>query len=88
MLEHDAIAECAVVGVPDERYGELVSCFMRPSGEDRPSDAELKDFVRERLSPQKTPTYWFWVAEWPLTGSGKVQKFKLREAYERGEFTS
>jgi acyl-CoA synthetase (AMP-forming)/AMP-acid ligase II len=48
--------------------------------------AELKAFIRERLSPQKTPAYWIWVEEWPLTGSGKIQKFKLREAYEAGEF--
>ena len=51
-----------------------------------PADASLKAFVRERLSPQKTPAHWIWVDEWPLTGSGKIQKFKLREAFERGEF--
>ena len=46
----------------------------------------LKSFVRERLSPQKTPTFWIWVEQWPLTGSGKIQKFKLREAFESGEY--
>jgi fatty-acyl-CoA synthase len=81
MLEHDAIAECAVVGIPDEKWGEQVACFMRPVGDERPVDSSLKAFIRERLAPQKTPQFWVWVDEWPLTGSGKIQKFKLRESY-------
>jgi fatty-acyl-CoA synthase len=86
LLEHKAIAEVAVVGVPDERWGEQVACFMRATGTFRPASEELKLFVRERLAPYKTPTFWIWVEEWPLTGSGKIQKFKLREAFENGEF--
>ncbi len=81
LLEHDAIAEVAVVGVPDERLGEQVACFMRPAGEVRPSDVELKAFARDRISPQKTPAFWVWVDEWPLTGSGKIRKFQLRDAF-------
>jgi fatty-acyl-CoA synthase len=87
LLEHDAIAEVAVVGVPDEKWGEQVACFMRTSGAERPGAAELKSFIRERLSPQKTPVYWIYVEAWPLTGSGKIQKFRLAEAFQRGEFT-
>jgi fatty-acyl-CoA synthase len=83
MLEHDAIAECAVVGIPDDTWGELVACFMRATGTERPDDADLRAFVRERLAPHKTPVHWIWVDEWPLTGSGKIQKFKLREDFER-----
>ena len=86
MLEHPAIAEVAVIGVSDDVWGEQVACFLRCNGNEMPDDASLKAFVRERLSPQKTPAYWIWVNEWPLTGSGKIQKFKLREAFERGEF--
>ncbi|QLC23962.1 AMP-binding protein [Parasphingopyxis algicola] len=86
MLEHPAIAEVAVVGVPDEKWGELVACFMRAAGSEKPEPEELKAFVRERLSPQKTPAYWIWVEEWPMTGSGKIQKFAMTEAFERGEY--
>jgi len=60
---------------------------MRGHGDVEPDAPSLKAFVRERLSPHKTPAYWIWVKSWPLTGSGKIQKFKLREAFERGEFT-
>ena len=88
MLEHDAIAEVAVVGVPDKKWGEQAACFMRGHGAAEPDAASLKAFIRERLSPHKTPAYWIWVNNWPLTGSGKIQKFKLREAFERGEFLS
>lgn len=86
LLEHPAIAEIAIVGVPDEKWGERVVCFMRGGGTERPSDEELRAFIRERLSPQKTPAEWIWVDEWPLTGSGKIQRFKLREQYEAGAF--
>jgi len=86
MLEHDTIAEVAVVGIPCPKWGEQVACFMRCNGGERPDDASLKAFIRERLSPQKTPAHWVWVDAWPLTGSGKIQKFKLREAFEQGEF--
>jgi fatty-acyl-CoA synthase len=85
MLEHEAILEAAVVGIPDEKWGELVACFMRPRGPEKPQPEALKAFIRERLSSQKTPAYWIWVDQWPMTGSGKIQKFALREAFMRGE---
>ena len=77
-----------MVGIPDEKWGELVACFMRAARRrnGREPDA-LKRFLRERLSPQKTPAYWIWVDEWPLTGSGKIQKFALREAFVRGDYS-
>lgn len=85
MLEHPDVGEVAVVGVPCPTYGEQVACFMRASGGRRPDGAELKAFIRERLSPQKTPKHWIWVDQWPMTGSGKIQKFKLAEQFAAGE---
>lgn len=86
LLEHEAIAEIAVVGVPDEKWGEQVACFMRASGAARPAPADLKAFIRTRIAAQKTPAYWIWVDAWPLTGSGKIQKFKLAEGFVGGAF--
>ena len=85
LLENEHILECAVVGVPDEKWGEQVACFMRAKGPHRPSPDALKAFMRERLSPQKTPAFWIWVDAWPLTGSGKIKKFALREAFQNRE---
>ncbi|MEQ8744917.1 AMP-binding protein [Parasphingorhabdus sp.] len=86
MLEHEAIDEVAVVGISDEKWGEQVACFIRSNSEESLNASGLKAFVRERLAPQKTPAYWIAVSDWPLTGSGKIQKFKLTEAFEAGEF--
>ena len=61
---------------------------MRSATGHQPGEAELKSFIRERLSPQKTPKHWIWIEEWPLTGSGKIQKFRLRERFEAGTFRS
>mgnify|MGYP001951740241 FL=1 len=88
MLEHPDIDETAVAGIPDEKWGEQVVCFMRNGSGKRVSDSDLKTFVRERLSPQKTPAIWVWVEDWPLTGSGKIQKFKLRDMYVAGAFSA
>lgn len=86
MLEHPMIAEVAVAGIPDDKYGEIVACFMRAADGDKPSDTELQEFIRERLSPQKTPSHWIWVNDWPMTGSGKIQKFALSKAFVRGDY--
>lgn len=86
LLEHPAIAEVAVAGVPDEKWGEIVVAFLRPAaGSPRPEDTELRTFIRERLSPQKTPAHWVWVKEFAMTGSGKIQKFVMAEAFTKGE---
>ncbi len=89
LIQHPVIAEVAIAGIPDEKWGEVVVCFMRAAeGAERPSDAELRSFVRERLSPQKTPAHWVWMKEFPLTGSGKIQKFQLAENFANGDFAN
>ncbi len=86
VLEHPSIHECAVVGVPDPQFGEKVACFLTSRTDQRPSADDLKTFIRSQLSPQKSPSYWIWVDEWPMTGSGKIQKFQLRDQFIEGKF--
>lgn len=87
LLEHPALAEVACAGVPDDKWGEIVAAFLRlAEGFERPGDDELKAFIRTRLSPQKTPSHWVWVKQFPLTGSGKIQKFQLAEQFAKGDF--
>jgi fatty-acyl-CoA synthase len=83
LYAHPAVAEAAVVGLPDDHWGEVVGAFIRPH-DAAPTIAQLRAHMRAHLSPQKTPTKWYTVDGFPLTGSGKIQKFALREAWEKG----
>jgi fatty-acyl-CoA synthase len=87
LLEHPDVAEVAVVGVPDERWGEIVACFVRLAPGAHLDRNALVAHCRARIAPQKTPARWIEVTEWPLTGSGKIQKFVLRDQLVRGELT-
>lgn len=86
LLEHADVAEVAVVGVPDERWGEIVVCFLRLTSGARLDRNALVAHCRERIAAQKTPAHFIEVQEWPLTGSGKIQKFVLRDRFVAGEF--
>jgi fatty-acyl-CoA synthase len=85
LLEHPAIAEVSVVGVPDDKWGEIAVCFFRPAGA-LPKREELVAHVRKHLAAPKTPAHWIAVESFPLTGSGKIQKFVLRDRFIAGEF--
>ncbi len=86
--EHPDVAEAAVIGVPDPKMGEELAAFLRTHDAARPTVAALRAHVRQRLAAPKTPRYWIFLDEFPLTGSGKIQKFVLRERWDRGEYTS
>jgi acyl-CoA synthetase (AMP-forming)/AMP-acid ligase II len=75
------VADAAVVGIPDERWGEQVAAFVRPAAGRTPDPAALFAYVRERLAPFKTPRLWAVVDQFPLTGSAKIQKFRLRNEF-------
>ncbi len=84
LVEHSQIRQVAVVGLPDEKWGEIIAAFML--SETTPELHELKAYCQKHLSAQKTPTTWVQVPEFPLTGSGKVQKFAIRDKYLAGGY--
>lgn len=88
LLEHADVAEVAVVGVPDARMGEAVAAFVRMAAGAIFDPQALIAHCRNNIAAQKTPTHWLEVSEWPLTGSGKIQKFALRDRWVAGEFNS
>ena len=86
LFAHEAVGEVAVVGLPDDNWGETVGAFIRPAPGATVDKQQLFDYLRERLAPHKTPRQWFAVDEFPFTGSGKIQKFKLRQQWIDGEW--
>ena len=87
LFKHDAVGDVAVVGLPSERMGEEVGAFLRAAPGQTINKDQLFAYLREQLSPQKTPRFWFEVEEYPLTGSGKIQKFALRQQWLDGQHT-
>ena len=87
LFAHPGVSEVAVVGLPDDRWDESVAAFVRPTPGSTFDKDELQTYLREHLAPHKTPRAWIALEEFPLTGSGKIQKFRLREMLEAGEFT-
>jgi fatty-acyl-CoA synthase len=81
LFEHPKVAEVAVVGVPDATWGEAVAAFVRPAPGETPDEAELFAYCRENLAAFKTPRHWEFVDSFPVTASGKIQKFVLREQF-------
>ena len=85
LLEHPAVAEAAVIGVADALMGEELAAFVRVRAA-RPDPALLRAHVRARLAAPKAPRYWVFLDAFPLTGSGKVQKFVLRQRWGDGGY--
>jgi acyl-CoA synthetase (AMP-forming)/AMP-acid ligase II len=78
LVKHPAVLECAVVSMPDEKWGEVPKAYVALRAGQSLTEAELAAFCRERLAHFKCPKSIEFV-ELPKTSTGKIQKFKLRE---------
>jgi fatty-acyl-CoA synthase len=79
LYQHPAVADVQVVGVPDERYGEELCAWVRLREGQEVNGEELREWCRGRIASFKIPRYWRFVDAFPMTVTGKVQKFKMRE---------
>ncbi len=79
LYTHPAVQDVQVIGVPSKQYGEeVMACVILKKGEEA-TEQQLKDFVRANMARHKVPSYVGFMENFPMTASGKIQKFKLRE---------
>ncbi len=79
LIRYPKVADVQVVGVPDAFFGEELLAVVIPKAGEQLTEQELRDYCKDQISHQKTPRYFQFVESYPLTASGKVQKFVLRE---------
>ncbi|MBE9536395.1 MAG: AMP-binding protein, partial [Proteobacteria bacterium] len=81
---HPKVAEVAVFGMPDDFYGEEVMAWIELHEGETATEEEVKAFCKENMAHFKVPKYIWFVEEFPMTVTGKFQKFRMREvALER-----
>jgi len=79
LFTHPDVAEVQVIGVPSERYGEEVMAWVRLREGAAATGEDLAAYCRGRIATYKIPRYWKFVDSFPMTVTGKIQKFKMRE---------
>jgi len=79
LYAHPDVSDVQVIGVPSERYGEEVMAWVKLRQGASPAEDELVAFCRGKIATYKIPRYWKFVDGFPLTVTGKIQKFRMRE---------
>jgi acyl-CoA synthetase (AMP-forming)/AMP-acid ligase II len=79
LAQHPAVAACAVIGLPDARWGERIHAVVVVSGDSDATADQLRDFCRSRLAEYKVPQAIEFVDALPVSGAGKVLKRRLRD---------
>jgi fatty-acyl-CoA synthase len=75
----DSIMDVQVVGIPDEKYGEIIGAFIIKEEGSQLTSEDIRDYASNKIARYKVPKHIFFVQEFPLTASGKIMKFKLRD---------
>jgi len=79
LYTHPAVADVQVIGVPSHRYGEEVMAWIKIREGCAVSADDLAQFCRGKIATTKIPRYWKFTDEFPMTVTGKVQKYLMRE---------
>ncbi|MCY1514024.1 3-[(3aS,4S,7aS)-7a-methyl-1,5-dioxo-octahydro-1H-inden-4-yl]propanoyl:CoA ligase [compost metagenome] len=79
LFTHPAVADVQVIGIPDEKYGEELVAWVKFHPDHQASEDDLRAFCKARIAHFKVPRYFRFVDEFPMTVTGKIQKFRMRE---------
>jgi fatty-acyl-CoA synthase len=79
LYTHSKVQDVQVIGIPDEKYGEEVAAWVKLKAGESLTDEELRQYCRQRIAHYKVPRYVKFVESFPMTVTGKIQKFKMRE---------
>jgi fatty-acyl-CoA synthase len=79
LYRHPQIQEVAVFGVPDKKFGEQVAAWVKLRDGETASEDQIRDYCREQIAHYKVPAYIRFVEDFPMTVTGKIQKFKMSE---------
>jgi fatty-acyl-CoA synthase len=80
LYRHPKVQDVAVFGVPDKKFGEQVAAWVKLRGGESATEAEIRDYCREQIAHYKVPAYIRFVDDFPMTVTGKIQKFVMRDA--------
>ena len=83
LRQHAAVSDVYVYAIKSEFFGEEVGAAVKVKAGETTTEEELKAFCQGKMARFKIPRYWRFVADFPMTASGKIQKFKLRESHEQ-----
>jgi fatty-acyl-CoA synthase len=83
LYRHPKIQDVQVVGVPDQRFGEELCAWIMVKPGQTLTEAEVREFCKGKIAHYKVPKYLRFVAEFPMTVTGKIQKFKIREQMQQ-----
>ncbi|CAG9621666.1 AMP-binding protein [Sutcliffiella rhizosphaerae] len=87
LYTHPKVFDVQVVGVPDEKFGEQVAAFIKVKPGETLNESEIKEYCKGNISNFKIPFFVEFLDNYPMTASGKIQKFKLRELVEKSLFS-
>ncbi|WP_019672214.1 AMP-binding protein [Psychrobacter lutiphocae] len=79
LYRHPKIRDVQIVGVPDKKYGEVLAAWIIPRKNAQLTEEEVKQFCKDNIAHYKVPKYYRFVEEYPMTVTGKIQKYKITE---------
>ncbi|MEC2054013.1 AMP-binding protein [Peribacillus psychrosaccharolyticus] len=79
LYQHREVNDVQVIGVPDEKYGEEVMAWIIPKPGAQLTEQDIREYCKGKISRHKIPRYFQFTKDYPMTASGKIQKYKLRE---------